>query len=98
MKLYTMTTYYVANVLLDTIAETLEYADIAATLTPCEGVSLRWGREPTVAIMVVSDNTGQVRKVIAGILRAGSESCALVISSNGFISILNNDGSLSEPE
>lgn len=97
MKYYTTATYYVANVPLDTIADVLDAHDIPATLTPCTGTSREWGREPTVAVMAVSDSVGQVREAVALILTQAGEECALVVNSNGFVWMLNKDGSYYEP-
>ncbi len=96
MKLYTMTTYYVANVPPGILADTLNDANVDATLTPCMGTSAAWGRESTTAILSVSECSGYVRGVVARILTDHGEASALVIHSNGFVHLLLADGTLSD--
>lgn len=96
-----VTTFYIANVSQDDIADVLDEHGVSATLTPCTGIG-QWGKEPTTAVMVATGPKlgGVIGRIVANeILTPHGESCALVVC-NGWATLLYADGmfrSLTDP-
>ena len=87
-------TYYIANVPQTKIVSVLRAFSIPATVSPCLGVSDKWGDESSTAVMVAArpDEILDYHEIVAeNILKPHGESSALIVEY-GYAKLLQADG------